>query len=724
MGQKWVFMSNRLSIYPVPGADIPGDQAPAGASGPRRFIRSFATQLRGRRYLLLGTVAGIWLVAAAVILAMPERYTGTARLLIETPAAGDSDAAATGDITGSVDSEIEVLRSRGLAERVVRRLNLDRDEAPAGASSAPAAGRTVDGAVVSRLLDRLHVQRHGRSGAIDITYAAASGTRAAEVANMVAELYVIERLEARFDTTKRATEWMSQRLSELRGKAEESERAVEHQRKQAQLVFAKAKNERTHRIEKLTTEIGDSRARRARIDARLKKAEGLLRSSGSLRAAAILSSQALNPLRDRELKLRRRVLALTAEADDQDPRLFDARSEWRGVKAKIEAEVGRILQGLRNEINVALARESNLRFTLKNLQKGNPAAAQPGAQLVSLQHEATANRALYEAFLTRFKETSARKEIQPAAARIISRAVVPLAPASPHVPSYLGAAAVLACLAGLVVIAIMTSLDRGFRSLQQIEQETGLPTLGMVPKIPASRSGRMEPPDYILERPVSAYSESIRALYTGLLLSNAEKPPKLLMVASSAPNEGKTSLALSLARMVGRIGQKKVVLVDCDTRHPQVHRTLGLSDSPGLIEYLAGEALLEEVLQLDEETNALVIAAGRKPSNSVELLTSDRFKDLLEKLSEACDLVVLDSPPVLAISDAKILARLVDKTIYVARWAKTRRELVLRGVKELVDSGADLAGVTLTQVDVRQHARFGYGDSGIYHGSYRKYYSG
>ena len=725
-------MSNRLKIYPVPGADIPGDQAVERTRVARRHFQAFITQLRGRRYVFLGTIAGIWLVAAAVTLALPERFTGTAKILVETAAANKSDgAAATLGKAAPVESEVEILRSRGLAERVVARLALHNDPefasgvaSPTVSSGTAAQAKGADPRIVDRFLDRLEVTRTGQANTIDIGFSSASPRRAAEIANAVAELYVVERFEAGLDTSKRATEWMSQRLSELRDKAEASEQAVQKQRKRAELILAKETGERTRRIEALKKEVADHQARRARIDARLKKAEAMLRTGGPVRAAAVLSSQTLNALREREARQRRRVLDLTAEADDQDPRLFDARAEWRRLKSKIEGEVGRILQSLRNEINVTLARENTVRFTLNKIEAEEPAPALSGAQLVSLQHQATANRAQYEAFLTRFKETTARKEIQPAAARIISRAAVPLAPSFPRVPDYLAIAAALAALAGLAVIAVMTLLDRGFRSLQQIEQETGLPTLGLVPKIPGRGDRRTEPPDYILERPVSAYSESVRALYTDILLSNADRPPKLLMVASAAPNEGKTSLALSFARMVGRIGQKKVVLVDCDTRHPQVHRTLGLSETPGLVEYLAGEASLEEVLQVDEQTNALVIAAGRKPSNSVELLTSERFSDLLKKLSEACDLVVLDSPPVLAISDAKILARLVDKTIFVARWAKTRRELVLRGVKELLQSGADLAGVALTQVDVRQHARFGFGDSGIYHGSYQKYYSG
>lgn len=742
-------MSNRLKFVSLPEETASDRKLGRPSGGVGGFLRAYGIQLRGRRRMFLGTVAGLWCIAAAVILALPASYTGVATIMIGGAAERHADGTASGEAAASVDSEIEVIRSRGLAERVVRQIRLyddaelnpmieDGEHGPITKTIRRLFGTLgdLDGltekerldrvrhVIVDRFLDRLDVARRGRSRAVEISYRSHSPERAATVANAVAEAYVAKRTDATLDAKYRATEWMFRRLSDLRRKVETSEQAVEDMRERASDKDENDQTPRTRRIEALRAEIAEIRARRGRVEARLNRTEALLETADTRTVAAALSSPALRALREQDSLLRRRAMRIVAASGDRDPRLTEIRQELQRIGNAMRAENQRVIQGLRDEIKIAVAKENSLRVALTRIENESAGRSPASARMASLKQEADANRVLYETLLTKLEDTGAKTELGRPDVRVLSHAKIPFAPSSPPTIGYLALALILACAAGMGAVGVSTRRERGFRSLQQIEQDTGMATLGLVPRIPKRGLRGMNPPDYILENPVSAYSESIRSLYTGILLSNMEKPPKVLMVASAAPNEGKTSLALSFARMVGRIGQKKVVLVDCDSRHPRVHHKLGLRASPGLVEYLTAEATLEEILQVDEKTNALVIAAGRKPSNSVELLTSERFSDLLSKLAEACDLVILDSPPVLAISDARILARLVDKTIFVAQWAKTRRQLVLRGVKELADAGADLAGIALTQVDVRRHARFGFGDSGIYHGEFRKYYSG
>ena len=270
---------------------------------------------------------------------------------------------------------------------------------------------------------------------------------------------------------------------------------------------------------------------------------------------------------------------------------------------------------------------------------------------------------------------------------------------------------------------VIEHLDHGFRSMTQIEQAMGVPALGLVPMIGGLDKLRSEPFDYIVERPVSAFGEAVRSLYTSILLSNVDSPPRTVLITSSLPNEGKTSLSISLARLVALQSQKRVVLIDADLRRPQIHRKMGLPASPGLVEYLAGEATLDEVMRHDEKSGAQVIVAGGIPNNPTDILASDHMKSLLDELTNANDLVVLDSPPALAVSDPRVLSRLAEKTVYVVRWAETRRETALMGLKQIVDVGSDVAGVALSMVNVRKHSRYGYGDSGTYYGQYRKYYT-
>jgi capsular exopolysaccharide synthesis family protein len=242
-----------------------------------------------------------------------------------------------------------------------------------------------------------------------------------------------------------------------------------------------------------------------------------------------------------------------------------------------------------------------------------------------------------------------------------------------------------------------------------------------VPIVTGFSIKRQAPYDYILERPTSAFGESIRSLYTSLLLSHVDSPPKTIVFTSAQSGEGKTTLMVSLARMLAKSG-RKVIVIDTDLRKPSVGRFLKLPATPGLVELLSGEAKFDDVVCTDEPSGAHVITAGKFATNAADVVNSDQMKRLLEGLSRSYDMVLLDSPPILAVSDARILARLVDRVVFAVRWADTRRATVLSALRQVSSTGAKLAGVALTMVNVKKHAQYGYADSGYYYGRIKKYY--
>ena len=195
------------------------------------------------------------------------------------------------------------------------------------------------------------------------------------------------------------------------------------------------------------------------------------------------------------------------------------------------------------------------------------------------------------------------------------------------------------------------------------------------------------------------------------------------MMCSALPKEGKTTLVASLSRMVASMGQK-VIVVDCDIRRPTLHKTFELSDQPGLIELLSGETALEEVIQEDQSSGAHLISAGESVAHGANLLGSESMKKLLSTLAQSYDYVIIDTSPLLAVADSLVLARSPDKIVFLTRWVETRRETAISGLRQVIDAGGDVAGVLLTMVDVKEHAQYGFGDSGSYTGQIRKYYSG
>ena len=715
-----------------------------------------------RKSVVFGTMAVLTTLAAVIVYQLTPSYTAEAYVMIDTRKTQVVDVEAV--ISGlpvdreTVQSEILVMGSRGLSEKVIRRLELGKDpefneelkpESPfaklfdprkyvpeewlAVFSGLKAQDEELTKEerrdrtrvrITDKFLEGLEVTPVRRSRVIRVAFESESPRMAARAANTLSELYIVSQLEAKFEATRQATKWLNERLSELRGQLEGSEAAVEAFRKKTGLVEGKGVTIASQQIAELNTQLVLAGGTRAEAEARLKQIESL-RSAGSgmETLAEVLDSQLVQRLREQEAVVVRKAAELSARYGERHPRMINVRAEIRDLEEKIGREVERIAQGLANELEVARAREISLQAGLETLKHEVATANESEIELRALEREAAVNRALFETFLGRSKETRAQEDNQRPDARIISRADVPEEPSYPRKGIVLLVALVASVLAGVVLVFVGERFDQGFRSMEQIEQLTGVTPFGLVPALKGVATIGKSPESYILKKPASAYGEALRSLHTSLLLSNVDRPPKVVLFASSLPKEGKTAVTLSLARMLANIGQK-VVVVDCDLRRPRAHRVFGVASRPGLVEFLAGKALLEEVIHHDRQSAADLVPAGSSASNPTELLGSERMAQFLSGLAETYDLVLIDSSPVLAVSEVRILSRHVDKVVFLVRWAGTRREVAVAGLKQFLDAGSDVAGVLLSMVDVKKHARYGYGDSGYYYGAVRKYYTG
>jgi capsular exopolysaccharide synthesis family protein len=247
---------------------------------------------------------------------------------------------------------------------------------------------------------------------------------------------------------------------------------------------------------------------------------------------------------------------------------------------------------------------------------------------------------------------------------------------------------------------------------------SGVPSLGVVPYLRAGQRDGKATHQIAAEQPNSAFGEAIRTLRTAILLSNVDRPPRSVMVTSAIPGEGKTSTTLAVGCLAAKSGQK-VIIVDCDFRHPSVHEELGYPNGAGLADYLVGRASLNDIIEVEPRYGLRFITAGASVPNPPDLLGSPKMRDLIQKLSEMFDLVLLDTPPLLIVSDSLVLARMVDKAVFIVRWVKTKRKSALLGIKQLIDANADVAGVILSQVDIRRQSQ--YDADGYYR--YHHYYT-
>jgi capsular exopolysaccharide synthesis family protein len=579
--------------------------------------------------------------------------------------------------------------------------------------------------LVDAFLERLTVTPEGRSRVIRISFESEDPETAAAAANTIADFYVVAQLEAKFEATKRATTWLSERVEQLRDEVESKEQIIEEYRAQYGLLQGGRDSTLTaEKVSELNAQYVLELANLAEAEARLHQINRLLKTSGGIESISeVLRSPLIQDLRTEESRVEREIAEFSEEYGERHPKLINARAKLRDLRAKIEIEVDRVIQGLRNEVAIARARSSSLARSLESVKLEVADSNKREVQLRSFEREANASRTLLENLLERTKQTTSQQSFQQADASVLSYSPVPKLPSYPKKRIIVPLILIAALLLGIALAFVMEQLDLGFRSAEQIVRLFGVRSLGLVPLTSKLSTMGKTPQDYILENPQSAFGEAVRSLYTNVLLSDVVKRPKLLLVTSSLPREGKTTMVVSLARMLASLGQR-VLIVDCDLRRPTTHKALKIEAGPGLANCLSEGIRPEDVIQVDEASGAHILKAGTPHGYSPDQLDSDAMQRLLKSLSRKYDLVILDSAPVMAVADTYFVARLADKTIFVVHWAKTRREVVGLALKQLVAAGADLGGVLLTMVDVKSHAQYGYADSGVYHGELKKYYTG
>lgn len=578
--------------------------------------------------------------------------------------------------------------------------------------------------VINKFLEGLKVESEGISRVIAIWFESANPRTAASITNTLADYYIVAQLDAKLEATQLANEWLNNRIKELREEVEVTERATEVYRERSGLIRGSRNvSLAVEQISELSTQHVLAKAMLAEAEARFRHAERLLKSPRGIETASeVLASPLIQKLREEESRVERQVAELSVQYGERHPTMINARAEHRDLTAKIKTEVNKIIEGLRNEVAVARARAASLIVALDELkhQVGNLNTQE--VQLRSLEREAAASRSLLETLLARAKETASQVAFQQPDATILSYAAIPQRPSFPPKVIIMAVTLGFAIILGLLLASVIESLDSGFRSMEQVERLMGMTPLGLVPTLKGLAGFNRKPESSILEKPASAFGEAIRSLHTNLLLSDSDKRPKVILIASALPKEGKTTVVVSLARMLSSIGQK-VLVIDCDMRRSSVHKAFGLDARPGLVECLNGEVALNDVIREDQYSGTHLLSSGAPADHPPNLLSSDSFRTMLNTLSQGYDLIILDSAPVLAVSDSLVLSRVVDKVVYLVRWVETRRETAINGIKQIVDAGGDMAGVLLTMVDAKEHAQYGFGDSGSYAGPIKKYYT-
>ena len=743
---------------------LPVEAGPASGDSQVLDLRRVLNVLWRRKMIIVATAFIVTTLTVLGVLRAVPLYIAAAQIVVEDESGnllGLRDSFATRNLDFYTNqTEAAVITSRGIAERVVDELNLmrhplfnpemaepntslwaeldlkkrllalapdwllqeyqritavERTQQPPLTPEQRQAQLKED--VVNAFLGGAEVVTDDRSRVLRIQYVSPDPEFSAQAANALAQTYINQSILRKFEDNARATDWLNQQVGELRQKLETSEKALEQHRRTIGYINLEGRaNILGQQLGQLSTDLLRARADRSEAEARYRQVQKLLESPAGIESAStVLDSPLIQRLREQEVTVIRQLAELRTQLRGQHPRLILKENELSDLNAKIRAEVEKTATNLGNELEIARIREDS---TAAEVERVRTAIAKQNEDLVTLralESEVDANNEIYKAILQRFKETDVQEGgLKQPDARLISVATPPLYPSYPRKGLIVAVAFVAAIALGVVLVFIVEHLDSGFRTLAQVEQLTGIPAIGQVPMLKGWKLRRVPPQDLVVEQPGSIYSEAIRTIRTAVNLS-ARKPPKSLLVASAVPGEGKTSLALSIARSAAKAGQR-VVIVDCDMRSPSLHQGLGVPNIHGLAEFLSAGVELEEIIDIDDFSGVHFVTAGQFSYQVAELLGGDRMGLLLDRLTNAYDLVVFDSPPILAVSDVRLLLQRIQRSIFVVRWGETSRDSAITALRMMLDAQANLAGVVLSQVDMRRQRSYAYSGSAYGYG--------
>jgi polysaccharide biosynthesis transport protein len=688
----------------------------------------------------------VLVVGITILLRQTPLYTATAQVLLErerekAPGVEAILATQNPDIA-MVEGELAILRSSVFLRRVVQRERL-AERPLKTASSEPTSEDTGVAAYIRSLLPSLfekptesaqkqdarnddeaaeiaavealkgslsasRVAQYGFVLGISVT--SPDPAKAARLANAVAETYLVDKLDTRFEAAKKASAWLNDRIVELRKQLRDSEEAVWEFRATHGLFQSGNITLNQQQVSELSAKLVEARADAAQKRARLDLLNSLqVKGSGVANMPDLGTGSSLQSLRQQATALSQQEADLLARYGEAHPQVVNVRAQQRDLDRAIATEAQRVAAAIRNDSELAQSRVASLEKSLREATGQSSIDDATAIRLRELERTAAVNKTLFEDFLQRAKITEEQSTFQPTEARIITPALTPGAPSHPRKVIFMSVTLLIGLLFGVAGAVAKEMLNNGFTMTKQVEDMLGLPLLASVNRLTERDlvvDGKsVQISDYPGVRPLSRFSESIRALRSGVHMTDVDHPPKIIQFSSAVPREGKTTVALSVCRSAA-MSKLKVLLIDADMRHPSASRMYNLEKAPGLVDVLVGDVDLDAVARFQENVGYWLLPSGAKTQTPTDLLSSERMKSLIASLKETFDLVVIDTSPVGPVIDPVVVSRLVDKVVLVVRWGTTARELVKECVQQL-SGHKRIAGVVLNVVNDRQAQKYG-----------------
>jgi capsular exopolysaccharide synthesis family protein len=689
-------------------------------------------------------------------------YEATTRLIIEkeNPNVVSIQEVMAVDASGGdyYQSQYKIIKSRTVAREVIRRLHLGKSEEffpepkddfvsnlrrsvrqtiafwkdsivsllktqKETVTSATSEEYEQDSGLVSSFVGRVEVEPLKGSRLVDVSFQARDPVLAAKIVNTLASAYIDQNLEIKLAAVKDAVRWLHGRIEEERTRVEKAEVALLRYKEEHHIItdFSSDTERITaQKLAQLNAKVVEAESRRVEAETRYKQAIALKGSPDLLDSIPeVLNNELIRQIKSMEVELYKRMSELSKKYGQKHPRMVAIKSELITLQKRRIQEVNRVINSLRNEYLVALAREKSLKVSLATQKKESLQLNQKAIEYGVLRREAESARHMYELLVKRFKETTVTEDMRTGNIRVIDRAEVPGGPVNIKKKRMMLLAIIVSLFVGIGLAFFFEYLDNTIKIPEDVSQYLKIPYLGHVPLFSKESKGKpnddANPELVTFHSPLSASSESYRGIRTNILFSSAESAPQVILLTSARPLEGKTITTANLA-VTFSLADSKVIILDCDMRKPKMHKLFGASKDCGISNLLVGSSDLEAAIFHTRIPNLDIIPCGPIPPNPSEILGSTRMVSLLNELRNQYAYILIDSSPTTAVTDPVVLSKSVDGVLLVIRAGDTAKEFVLTSVSQYRAIGVRILGAVLNGVDM--------GRNGYYYYQYYRYYYG
>jgi succinoglycan biosynthesis transport protein ExoP len=736
------------SISPRVYPELPSKESPLG-----EYIRV----LLKRKWTVLVCLVTIFSVVAIASLKTTPIYEASGSIEINKPDSGlvNFSNSPTFNVDyydpTELETEVMILQSDLLALQVVKELGLDRR--PEFGGKTPALPSSLDlapdplqadasrtSALLSSFRGNLRVTLPPNTHIIKLSFRNPDKDLTAHVVNTLMSTYTENNFKSRFDSTMQASDWLSKQLVDLQMKVETSqEKLVRYQKEHEILGIDEKQNITTAKLDELNKALTAAESERMDKESVYRLVQSgdadTIASAASVLDAAGTGAQSasglLETLRGKEADVKIQAAELSTQFGPSYPKVAQLNTQLKEIDAQILKETRKIADKIRGQYMAAVQRETMLHDALEKQKQEANKLNESAIEYSILKRDLESYRTLYEGLMEKMKEAGVSAGLKSNNFRIVDVARVPTYPIEPNIPRNLTFAFMLGLTSGVGLAFLLEGLDNTVRTTEQAQIISGLPPLGMIPM--GSRTAREganakrlviatsnEAVELVTQvRPQSQMAESYRALRTSLLLSNLGAPPKVIMVTSALPQEGKTTTSINCAVVLAQKGIR-VLLIDADLRRPSIHKTLGMGPRSGLSNVLTGSATLQQTITRSAILpNLSILPAGTPPPNPAELLASPNMRNALEELRGQYDHIVVDTPPTLSVTDAVVLSPAADAIVLVIRSGQTTKQALRRSRDILMQVNAKVSGVLLNAVDLSSPDYYYYYE---YQGKYSRYY--